>query len=281
MKFCVLRLSTAFLFCFASHLGLAATTNLVTIGDFFFSPKNLSITNGDTVQWRNNATFSAHDSTSSNSPPLWGSGSLAANGGTFLFRFTSSGLFPYHCQTHQLTHPDQNGTINVVAGPNVLPTVTITNPVNNATFTAPATFAVQASASDSDGSISQVQFFIGANVLGVDTTSPYSATANSVAAGNYTLSAIATDNSGGKATNSITIVVRPAPDAVTLDAALSADLFTFSFLSQTGYVYSVSNTVDFSNNAWQLLQTTNGTGGTITITDNKNNSQRFYKVTAQ
>src|SRR5205814_1326323 len=138
MKLCVVRLSGAFLFYFAAYCGSSATTNLVTMGDFFFSPKNLTVTNGDTVQWRNSGSFS-HDTTSSNTPPVWQS-SLLGNGGTFSFKFMASGLYPYHCQFHQSSHPEQNATVNVVAGPNVLPTVTITNPLNNATFTAPATF---------------------------------------------------------------------------------------------------------------------------------------------
>src|SRR5437899_9902317 len=114
MKLCVLRLSAAFLFCFTVYSGFSATTNLVTIGDYFFQPKNLIITNGDTVQWRNNSTMFSHDTTSSNTPPVWQSTLLSANGGTFSFKFTGAGLFPYHCQFHQSTHPEQNGTINVL-----------------------------------------------------------------------------------------------------------------------------------------------------------------------
>src|SRR2546425_6143842 len=117
MKFCVLRLSILILFCFASHLAHSATTNLVTIGDFFLSPPALSITNGDTVQLRN-AGPSQHDSTSTATPAVWGSGLLGING-TFSFKFTAAGSYPYHCQFHATTHPQQTGTVSVVAGPNV------------------------------------------------------------------------------------------------------------------------------------------------------------------
>ena len=133
---------------------------------------------------------------------------------------------------------------------------------------------------DSDGSIAQVQFFNGATSLGIDTTSPYSVTASNVAAGTYALSAVATDNLGGKATNSITVTVKNPPNAVTLDPALSGNLFTFSFLSQTGYIYTVNYKVNLSDSSWQLLRTTNGTGASIQISDPKTDNQRFYEVIA-
>src|SRR4030095_4593601 len=76
----------------------------------------------------------------------------------------------------------------------------------------PATFTLSATASDSDG-ISQVEFFNGATSLGIDTTTPYSVPVDNLAAGNYTLSAVATDNLGAKATNSVSIVVNSLPSA--------------------------------------------------------------------
>src|SRR3989449_7684069 len=49
---------------------------------------------------------------------------------------------------------------------NALPSVSITAPGNNAILTAPATFTVTASASDSDGSIAKVEFYKGATLIG-------------------------------------------------------------------------------------------------------------------
>src|SRR6185369_12640984 len=92
-----------------------------------------------------------------------------------------------------------------------------TSPSNGASFTAPATVTIAASASDSDGSIAQVQFYAGGTLLGTDTTSPYSLTWSNVAAGSYTLTAKAIDN-GGAATVSapIGMTVSAAPPAGTL-----------------------------------------------------------------
>ena len=58
-----------------------------------------------------------------------------------------------------------------------------------------------ATASDPDGTVSKVEFFNGATKLGEDTTAPYSFTWNSVTAGNYTLTARATDNQGATTTS--------------------------------------------------------------------------------
>ena len=55
---------------------------------------------------------------------------------------------------------------------NAPPAVTITSRVNGMTFSAPATFPVEAAASDTDGSVTQVQFFADTNLLGTVTTSP-------------------------------------------------------------------------------------------------------------
>ena len=68
---------------------------------------------------------------------------------------------------------------------NVPPSVTITNPPDNASFTNGATVNIQATASDSDGSVTNVQFFDGVVSLGNDSTSPYSVSA-SLAPGSHT-----------------------------------------------------------------------------------------------
>ncbi len=79
---------------------------------------------------------------------------------------------------------------------NVAPTVSITSPANNATFDEGASIVINANASDSDGTVAKVEFFNGTTKLGEDTTSPYSFTISSAAAGTYSLTATATDDKG-------------------------------------------------------------------------------------
>jgi hypothetical protein len=86
------------------------------------------------------------------------------------------------------------------------PSVSITSPSNGASFTAPASITINASASDPDGSISKVQFYNGSTLLGTDNTSPYSFSWSNVAAGSYSITAKAYDNSTGTATSSVVSV---------------------------------------------------------------------------
>ena len=56
----------------------------------------------------------------------------------------------------------------VINGPNALPTIALTAPSNGALFTAPANINLSANASDSDGSIVQVDFLRNGEVFGED-----------------------------------------------------------------------------------------------------------------
>lgn len=107
---------------------------------------------------------------------------------------------------------------STLVAPNNAPSVAITNPITGAAFTTLANVTIAAAASDSDGSVTNVQFFDGATSLGNDPTSPYSVTAT-FAAGSHALTAVATDN-GGLATTSavvnITVNVANVPPSVTI-----------------------------------------------------------------
>src|SRR5882724_797382 len=93
-----------------------------------------------------------------------------------------------------------------------LPAVTLTAPANNALFAPGSSIVLTASAADSDGTISKVDFFQGSTLLGTDTTSPYSFTWAKVAAGNYVLTARATDNNGvATISAAVNVVVDTAP----------------------------------------------------------------------
>jgi glucose/arabinose dehydrogenase len=95
--------------------------------------------------------------------------------------------------------------------PNALPQVSITSPSAGQTFTAPAQVTINANASDSDGTVTKVEFFQGSTKLGEDTSAPYSFVWSSVPAGNYTITAKAIDNGGASASASVSIVVQSAP----------------------------------------------------------------------
>jgi hypothetical protein len=91
------------------------------------------------------------------------------------------------------------------------PAVGINSPASGASFIAPAAVAITAQASDADGSVSKVEFFNGGTKLGEDATSPYSFVWNNVVAGDYMLTARATDNFGITTSSSpVRVAVNPA-----------------------------------------------------------------------
>ncbi|MDO8632468.1 MAG: Ig-like domain-containing protein, partial [Phycisphaerales bacterium] len=84
---------------------------------------------------------------------------------------------------------------NVVGG-NEPPKVTLTKPAAGARFPAPASVSLEATASDPDGSVKQVEFFVDAISAGVDSTAPFAATSRLLDAGTYVLTARASDDRG-------------------------------------------------------------------------------------
>ena len=90
---------------------------------------------------------------------------------------------------------DASGSFTTITSPNS-PAASITSPVEGAVFAAPGNIVINATASDSDGSISKVEFYSGFMKLGEDTTSPYSFTWNNVPIGQYCLTVRARDNNG-------------------------------------------------------------------------------------
>ena len=99
------------------------------------------------------------------------------------------------------------------AASNQAPSVSLTSPANNASFTAPATIALSANASDSDGSITKVEFYNGTTLIASDTNGGdgWGISWGAVPQGNYQLSAKAFDNSGASVSSaSVSVIVGPA-----------------------------------------------------------------------
>lgn len=95
------------------------------------------------------------------------------------------------------------------------PVVNISSPTKSTSFISPATITIDATASDTDGTISKVEFYNGTIKLGERTVSPYSFTWKDVIEGTYTITAIATDNSNSKTVSDpVTAVVEKAAPAV-------------------------------------------------------------------
>ncbi|MEP6703029.1 MAG: Ig-like domain-containing protein, partial [Betaproteobacteria bacterium] len=97
---------------------------------------------------------------------------------------------------------------------NLPPDAAITSPASGATFNAPPSITLSATAADVGGGISQVAFYNGPTLLGATSVSPYSVSWNNPPLGAHRLTARATDNGG--------LVHISAPVFVTVSAGAPA-----------------------------------------------------------
>jgi glucose/arabinose dehydrogenase len=141
--------------------------------------------------------FSAYKSNNGTSWTLIGTSNISMTANVYIGMAVTGHNDPVLC-----TAMLDNVIVRTFGGNNP-PTVNITTPANGATFTAPASITINATANDSDGTVSRVDFYAGTNLIGTDTTAPYSFTWNNVAAGNYALTAQATDNVGATTTSGV------------------------------------------------------------------------------
>lgn len=261
-----------------SFSGFAAIANVtVGSGGNHFSPLVTNIFVNDQILW----TWSgnAHSTTSGTNgvaSGLWDSG-INNQPHTFMNSFPNAGKFVYYCTQH--VSLGMTGEV-IVAAVNLPPTVSITNPVSGTVFAEPASVTIQASASDSDGTVTNVQFLVDANILANKATAPFSAVTNNLAAGSHTLSAIASDNSGATATNQVTIsVVTPVPVQVSAPQPVPPGKFRFSYTANAGLSYIVQSSTNLLSTNWITLITNAAAGGSINFTDlNATFSLEFYRV---
>lgn len=120
---------------------------------------------------------------------------------------------------------------------NVAPTVNIITPGPlSIAYLTPATVQIEAAASDSDGTIAQVEFYANGAIIGTVTSSPYAISWTNMAIGTFSVTAVATDN-GGLSTTS-------APVSITIIEGSNTALF--SFLSFTASYSSAQVKLDWS-----------------------------------
>ena len=110
-------------------------------------------------------------------------------------------------------------SISVVEG-NLLPSVSLNSPTANAFYKSGDAVGITADATDIDGSITQVEFFINDGSVGTKTSAPY-ATSFTGVAGTYSLYAIATDNVGAIRKSAIVYITVRNPPIISLSTPLA------------------------------------------------------------
>jgi hypothetical protein len=161
---------------------------------------------------------------------------------------------------------------------NIAPSVTLTGPANGGSFHTPASVTLNATASDSDGSVTKVEFYVGAQKVGEATSAPYSVNVNATLVGDYNVSAVAYDNLGATAQALGSFQVSKL--AVSTTRRNTNGTFELTINGAPGH----TNRIWVSNDlqTWTVLQDVTNTTGTLVFTDTEaaNHSQRFYKISA-
>jgi len=179
--------------------GFGASVAIRNDGDAL-TPWNLTWTfpDGQRVTQGWNGTFTQNGAVVTVTGPDWAR-TLPA-GGTAQVGFNGS--------KGATNRPPTDFAVNGVSctGPNKPPTVSLTAPANGSTYTLPAQIPLAATAADSDGTVTKVDFYDGDQLISTDTSAPYTGTLTSAAAGDHSITARATDNRGATAVSAPAMV---------------------------------------------------------------------------
>ncbi|MCR5889840.1 glycosyl hydrolase family 18 protein [Hymenobacter sp. J193] len=204
------------------------SVNVAAAGQYSVGIRVASANGGATLQLRNSAGT------------VLGSVNVGNTGGWQSWQTqTTTVTLPAGVQTLRLYASASTGTnVNwlsfTAVTTNTPPTVSLTSPTSGATFTAPASITLNATAADANGTVSSVAFYNGTTLLGTDTSSPYSYTWTGIAAGTYSITARATDNAGAVTTSSaVSVTVTAAPVGQTIPGTIQAESFSAMLGIQT------------------------------------------------
>lgn len=271
-------------FCFGIILSLALTSASAAtftnpVSGLAYTFKNLTVTNGDTVVWTGLSTIHSVTPNTGVTEPFCGN----TFPGTCTVTFNVLGSFGYHCINHGTTF-NMTGVVTVVSAPAPSVTVSITNPVGNALFAAPALVPVGVMANSSTGAIVNVQLLTNGIVAASNGCCPTSLsfTLTNLAAGNYGLQARATDDIGKPGSTSAPVNIRVVTRPALIFSPGTNGPLQFSFNTVTGVNYVVEGGTAVTNVSATSLTTNPGSGGPLTFTQtNPASAQRFFRVRLQ
>ena len=197
--------------------GFTATVTIKNLGDalnnwslkFAFPNSSQRVTQGWSAKWsQSGSEVTATNESWNGSLPTGASTSIGFNG-------SYSGSNP------KPTAFTLNGVACNGAQTNQPPTVSLSVP--SGPFEAPADVPLTATASDSDGTISKVEFYRNGLLVNTDTTAPYGYDLLDLPAGSYTVQAKAYDNAGGSAVSekSFTVTAASGPKLVASPSAVT------------------------------------------------------------
>lgn len=142
-----------------------------------------------------------------------------------------------------------SSAVNLTAIQNLPPTCAITSPPEGASFEQNQTITLSADATDAEGLVTQVEFFVDDVSVGVVTSHPYTMPYSTSALGPHTISAAATDNLGATTyanPKNITIIEGTQPDGykiIMYVTSWSGDpaAFRYDQVTHLNYSFAIPN----------------------------------------
>jgi len=152
-----------------------------------------------------------------------------------------------HSLAAQGSPASTSAVVNITILSNTPPTVTFTNPPDG-TFYFVGTMLtnVAAVASDTDGSVARVEFYLDGVLRLADFTSPFGLDLCDLTAGAHTLAAVAVDDGGVRGTNSISINVTNPPNV----RVLLANGAVWKYLDNGSDQGTAWRAAGFNDSAW-------------------------------
>ena len=182
--------------------------------------------------------------------------SLAAATGVLSGTPGQPGTFPITVQAQDAADPanvaGQAYALTIASTP---PAVSLASPIPGATLVGP-TAALVAAATDADGTVTRVDFYANATILGSASAAPWSITWDPVAPGTYRLTAVATDNDGLTTTSAAADVTVVAPVSI---ATVSVPQ------GQTGTPYAVTLSATGGTGAYTWSVAAGGLPGGVSL----------------
>ena len=145
-----------------------------------------------------------------------------------------------------------------------IPTISLTSPADNASYTEPASISFTTTAADNDGTVSKVEFYAGTVLIGTDNTAPFSFDWTNVPAGNYNIAAKVTDNANLSTYSKLLRVTVNINNAMGFCGTVANGDYAYRFETvgaNTIFTFHPLAPIAGSNNAIIYI---NGTGTTMT-----------------
>jgi hypothetical protein len=237
---------------------------LVDVTFFSLSPNPVYIVTGEAVYWT--------DADGGGPYQIFGNAGWSTVTDGPGVQFLSTGTYGYYDDA------GDSGTIYVTA--NVPPSVSITNPANHAVLSAPANFTFAATASDTDhDGLSDVEFYIGTNLVDDVFFAPYETLVTNLSAGNYTLTAKAWDNVGASTSSSISISVLAAQPPILLANRSGNKLVIRWDTNNAAGLFLQSSTNMALSSAWTpVTDTPVPVGSQLVVTNPIVGARKFFRL---